>query len=87
VAIDVVDHEAAVSGVLHLVGEAVGELGYFEELSGGANQSFMSPVKYEGIVGRPCYFIPQGMLENLVNTGFTVPQIADILCVSVRTVH
>ena len=38
-------------------------------------------------VGRPKYNIPEQQLVHLTESTFTVPQIADLLGVSVRTVH
>ena len=78
--------EADVSSVLSLVGEAVAELEGLEEFS-GRTAEFMSPVVHEGVVGRPRYFIPQDVLQNLLSTGFSVPHISDILCIYIRTVH
>ena len=40
-----------------------------------------------GSIGRPSFDIPFNQLSNLLELRFTVPQIADILGVSVRTVR
>lgn len=40
-----------------------------------------------GSIGRPCFSIPREQLYYLIETRFTVPQIADMIGVSVRTVH
>ena len=39
------------------------------------------------LVGRPRYYIPKSQLEFLLQSKFTVPQIASLLNVSVRTVR
>lgn len=48
---------------------------------------YSSPLLRDGTVGRPRYDIPGGTLKFLIESGFTVPQIADVLYVSVRTVR
>ena len=40
-----------------------------------------------GLVGRPCFQIPRDQLSYLIENGFSVPQIADMIGVSVRTVR
>ena len=40
-----------------------------------------------GLVGRPCFQIPRQQLSYLIENGFSVPQIADMIGVSVRTVR
>ena len=40
-----------------------------------------------GLVGRPCFQIPREQLSYLIENGFSVPQIADMIGVSVRTVR
>ena len=39
-----------------------------------------------GLVSRPCFQIPRQQLSYLIENGFSVPQIADMIGVSVRTV-
>ena len=46
---------------------------------------YNSPLIYNGLVGRPSYDIQLATLEFLLESRFTVPQIADILCVSIYT--
>ena len=45
------------------------------------------PVSYQGCVGRPSYDIPYEQLQYLIESKFSVPMIADMLGVSVRTVR
>ena len=40
-----------------------------------------------GTAGRPRFFVPRDHLEYLVENRFTVPQIAEMIDVSPRTVH
>ena len=49
--------------------------------------AYASAIEYRGSVGRPGYDIPQDQLEYLLHSKFTVPQIAVLLNVSVRTVR
>ena len=48
---------------------------------------YNSPLIYNGLVGRPCYDIQLATLEFLLESRFIVSQIADIFCVSIRTVR
>ena len=48
---------------------------------------YSSNLLYDGSVGRPRYDIRSATLEFLIENRFTAPQIADVLCVSVRTVR
>lgn len=45
------------------------------------------PAVADGHVGRPHFDIPRSQLEYLVNSRFSVPKIADMLGVSVRTIR
>lgn len=49
--------------------------------------SEVQPVTFTGLVGRPCFRIPQEQLSYLIQNGFSVPQVADMLGVSIRTVR
>ena len=40
-----------------------------------------------GMLGRPSIQIPCEQLSYLIDSGFTVPQIADVVGVSVRTIY
>ena len=51
------------------------------------SHAYFSPLVHDGTVGRPRYDVPVSTLESLVYSGFTGPQIAEILCLSVRTVR
>ena len=44
-------------------------------------------VTFTGAVGRPPFEIPREQLLLLIESKFTVPQIADMIGVSVRTIH
>ena len=46
-----------------------------------------SPLLYTGMVGRPQFIIPIEQLKFLIDSQFTVPQMANIIGVSVRTIH
>ena len=39
-----------------------------------------------GLVGRPSFAVSSGQLQYLIENGFSVPQIADLIGVSVRTI-
>lgn len=51
------------------------------------DSSLAPPVNYLGLVGRPSYYIPYEQLLYLIENKFSVPTIADMLGVSVRTIH
>ena len=48
---------------------------------------YSTSLVYDGSVGRPRYDVPISILEFLIENRFSVPQIADVLRVSVRTVR
>ena len=48
---------------------------------------YSSSLVYDGSVGRPRYDVPISILEFLIESRFSVPQIAEVLRVSVRTVR
>lgn len=88
VAIDALGEDNNTSSAVSLVGQAIEEVQQLEEVSRDLpNSVYTSPVEHLGVIGRPRYFIPSHMLESLINMGFSVPQIASILFVSVRTVR
>ena len=70
---------------LMLVARAIEELRQLEQRTAVSVTAYMSPVVCDGTVGRPQYLIPQDVLGSLLETGFSVPQIANILSVSIRT--
>ena len=45
------------------------------------------PVECTGAVGRPRFDIPREQIISLIESKFTIPQIADITGVSIRTIH
>lgn len=49
--------------------------------------SLAPPVNYLGLAGRPSYDIPYDQLLYLIENKFSVPTIADMLGVSVRTIN
>ena len=62
-----------------LVRQAIEEVRQLEQSIAVSIMAYMSP----GTVGRPLYLIPHGVLCSLLETGFSVPQIASILSVSI----
>ena len=64
-------------------------LNIFVELHEASGRHFVSQPQTEvtGSVGRPRCLIPFQQLESLVESRFTVPQIATIIGVSPRTIH
>ena len=44
-------------------------------------------MSHTGAIGRPRYEVPEGSLEILIENRFTVPQIANIMGVSISTVR
>lgn len=44
-------------------------------------------MSHTGAIGRPRYEVPEGSLEMLIENRFTVPQIANIMGVSISTVR
>ena len=70
---------------LLLVAQAIEEVRQLEQSTAVSVTAYMSPVVCDGTVGRPQYLIPQDVLGSLLETGFSVPQIASILSVSIRT--
>ena len=49
--------------------------------------AYRPQVEMSGTAGRPRFFVPRDHLEYLVENRFTVPQIAEMIGVSPRTVH
>ena len=45
------------------------------------------PKKFQAICGAPSFSIPKCVLENLLEEGFTISEIATILSVSERTIY
>ena len=45
------------------------------------------PVSYTGLVGRPKFAIPRQQLVYLIENNFSVPQISEMLGVSIRTIR
>ena len=68
---------------LLLVAQAIEEVRQLEQSTAVSVTAYMSPVVCDGTVGRPQYLIPQDVLGSLLETGFSVPQIASILSVSI----
>lgn len=61
---------------------------YRKVSTGSINDSSLAPpVDYLGLVGRPSYHISYEQLLYLIENRFSVPKIADMLGVSVRTIH
>ena len=71
---------------LNLTGQALDEVSTIAN----TNEHLISrytPVIELGSVGRPRYYIPQSQLEYLLQSKFSIPQIALLLNVSVRTIR
>lgn len=87
---DVLGELDSESSALLLTGQAIAELQRMEESvdqNGASVTAYFSPLQCDHTVGRPRFLIPQNVLESLMSSCFSVPQIADILSVSVRTVR
>ena len=50
-------------------------------------ERYPPPVTYTGMVGRPRFMIPREQLFFLIENNFTVPQMAEMIGVSLRTIH
>ena len=50
-------------------------------------EQYSHPVEYNGLIGWPRFVIPRQQLLYLVENHFTVPQMSEMLGVSVRTLH
>ena len=50
-------------------------------------RGYQASVVHEGSIGRPRFDVPRNQLACLLEKRFTVPQIADIIGVSIRTVR
>ena len=88
VALDALEElTAGASSALVFTATAIEEVQIHFQSSHVSLSCYTSPLLHDGSVGRPRYDIPVGTLEFVVDSGFTVPQIANILCVSVRTVR
>ena len=71
-----------VRGALALIRDALESDGPYPGPSG-----YRAPTVHKGMSGRPRFDIPRNMLACLLEIRFTVPQIANILGVSVRTLR
>ena len=58
-----------------------------EEIPVNSEEVNMPPVEVSGRAGRPRFVIPVEQLQYLVDNKFTVPQMADMIGVSERTIH
>ena len=74
---------------IHLTASAIEEIRDILEShpSRLVSTCYSSSLVYDGSVGRPRYDVPISVLEFLIESRFSVPQIADVLRVSVRTVR
>ena len=70
-----------------LVSRALENIRSLQDSQLDEQQSRMPATLHSGSVGRPKFDIPQQQLSFLVESGFTGPQIASILGVSLRTVR
>ena len=78
--------------VLRCVGEAhrrMAEVVEELQLTSGLDEEHHDQpyVTLSGAVGRPRFEIPRAQLEFLLQAGFSVPQIAHLICVSISTVR
>ena len=67
------------------VAQAIEEVRQLEQSTAVSVTAYMSPVVCDGTVGKLQYLIPQDVLGSLLETGFSLPQIASILSVSIQT--
>ena len=75
-------------GVVNLVREALAILqSLLERNDCEIHRGYQVFPNYENTPGRPRFDVPHNQLAYLLEVRFTVPQIADILGVSVRTVR
>lgn len=70
-----------------LVRQALLTLQDIEHLQLTQSVAFSPAIRLTGSVGRPRFEIPREQLVWLIESKFTVPQIAEIIGVSVRTIH
>ena len=71
---------------LQLISEAHANMCKLYDCSGTATM-LQASVLHDGYVGRPRFVIPCHQLEFLVQSAFSVPQIAALFCVSVSTIR
>ena len=69
------------------VREALGILQSLVEDGEGDDMGYCAPLDYDGRVGRPRFYISRNQLVFMLERRFTVPQIASILRVSIRTIR
>ena len=74
-------------GAVECVRMALCFLNELLEVKRRGNRRTQPPTDITGNVGRPRFLVSYEQLEYLIDSHFTVPQIADILGVSQRTVH
>ena len=70
-----------------LVSEALTCLRAFQNEAETDPPQYSPPTRYMGCVGQPRFDIPQQQLATLVESGFTGPQMANIIGVSLSTVR
>lgn len=75
------------SEALVLIAEAYTNLNELCDSSMGATQVLQASLLLDGSVGRPRFVIPSHQMEFLVQSGFSVPQIATLFCVSISTIR
>ena len=87
------DLQAAEKEALDYLAQAYGTMGQFIDTlmvrssPGGNSQHYACPVVITGAVGRPAFQIPHDQLQYLIENRFSVPQIAQLLGISVSTVR
>lgn len=67
------------------ISNAIGFLRTWEEITN--NSGYQAPLQQTGSKGRPRYEITRQQLEYFILNGFKGTDIADMLCVSLRTVR
>ena len=99
VQLELVFREVAASEILHhdpdngsvafdLIREALAIIEMeIQQMEGEPQRYYEASVMSEGTLGRPRFIIPRNQLAFLLEAQFSVPRIADILGVSVRTVR
>ena len=77
-------HSATCSRACTLVSGALGTL---RRLQNRVTEEQQPSIVHTGFVGRPSFDIPQEQVRELVENGFTGPQMADIVGVSLSTIR
>ena len=78
-------HSSTLTRVCSMISTAIETLE--RRKTGSNNRCYRAPVLQSGHVGRPRFDIPQEQMIALVENGFTGPQMAEIVGVSLSTIR